>query len=63
MSSQRLQLHISVSVKIFAFLPGHSYHLIMINRGLLGNSKSFVTPKRMLTEVGIKYGITRPGTD
>ncbi len=30
---------------------------------LLGNSNSLVRPKRMLTEVGIKSCITRPGTD
>ncbi len=35
----------------------------MINRGLLLRQVSFVRPKRMLTEVGIKYCITRPGTD
>ncbi len=35
----------------------------MINRGLLGNSNSFIRPKRMLTEVGIQSFITRRGTD
>lgn len=35
----------------------------MINYGLLENSKSFVKPKMMLTEVGIKSCITRPEAD
>ncbi len=51
------------AVRICASPPGHSYHSIMINHGLLGNSNSFVRPKRTLTEVGIKYCITRRGTD
>ncbi len=46
-------------MRIYASPPGHSYHSIMINRGLLGNANSFVRPKRTLTEVGIKYCITR----
>ncbi len=50
-------------MRIYASPPGHSYHSIMINRGLLENLKSFVRPKRTLTEVGIKSCITRRGTD
>ncbi len=58
-----MELLISLSVRICASPPGHSYHLTMINHGLLGNSKSFVRPKRMLKEVGIQYCITRSETD
>ncbi len=37
-------------MRIYASPPGHSYHSIMINRGLLGNSNSSIRPKRMLTD-------------
>ncbi len=52
-------LYESVSVRICASPPGHSYHSIMINHGLQGNSNSFVRPKRTLTEDKILYNQPR----
>ncbi len=61
--ARKKQTNISIDVRVCASPPGHLYHSIMINRGLLGNSNSFFTQKRRLTEVGIQSCKIRWGTD